>query len=234
MLLFHCSDESYSGVTLTASSTSSYLEDQSSDIEASSSDLDYHLSTYRDRRQVVAGEQQQQVQQQQQPDQNETSQIDEKCDTDLNPNCMPATTTTTAAAADVSERQAEQQETTVPPEIVSIITPSSSLEDVVTTLDDASSIVEPSDSFCSGPDTDCSLKPTAAMLTREDVNTVSMSSTATTASATAATTNADHFLALEASRQSGPKYYKPFCRKLLQDFAIKLYLSKPKPVANIR
>jgi hypothetical protein len=100
------------------------------------------------------------AQQQQQPEQKqlkkETEAVkelvkDEDCNSDLNPNCMPATT---LASSDIAT---EPEEQTMIQQLLS-----SSLE-VVT-----SSILEASEGFCSEEDADCSLKPTAAMLTQHD------------------------------------------------------------------
>jgi len=76
---------------------------------------------------------------------------DEDCNSDLNPNCMPATTLASSDVASEPEEQTTLQQLL-----------SSSLE-VVT-----SSILEASEGFCSEQDADCSLKPTAAMLTQHN------------------------------------------------------------------
>ncbi len=100
------------------------------------------------------------AQQQQQPEKQqlkkETEAVkelskDEDCNSDLNPNCMPATTLASSEVASEPEEQTTLQQLL-----------SSSLE-VVT-----SSILEASEGFCSEQDADCSLKPTAAMLTQHN------------------------------------------------------------------
>ena len=148
--------------------TTADVKEASSVIESSSNDLASQLSTSK-----------QQQQQKQQLNKESVvkalSQSEEDCNSELNPNCMPATT----LANDI---QVDQQTTQSVPEISS-----SSLE-VVT-----SSLLEPNDGFCSESDADCSLKPTAAMLTQDNLKT---------AIPTTTTTTADHFLAFEASRQS--------------------------------
>jgi hypothetical protein len=66
----------------------------------------------------------------------------------------------------------------------------SSLEQIVT-----SSIVEAAEGFCSESDADCSVRPTAALLTQDNLKTEFPSTTA----------SADHFLGVEASRESEEK-----------------------------
>ena len=159
-----------SEITTTATAD---VKEPSSVIESSSNDLASQLSTSK----------QQPQQKQQLIKENAVkalSQSEEDCNSDLNPNCMPATT----LASDI---QVDQQTTQSMPEISS-----SSLE-VVT-----SSLAEPIDGFCSETDADCSLKPTAAMLTQENLKTALPTTTTTSTS----TTSSDHFLAFEASRQS--------------------------------
>ena len=125
------------------------VEEQSSLIESSSNDLSSQVSTA-------------QKQPQQQLLKNNSSVVvlskksQEECNSDLNPNCMPVTSQPGSGEDSTTLEPSLAQE----PEITRTV---DSLDPVT------SSLLE---GFCSESDADCSLKPTAAMLTQTDkVNT---------------------------------------------------------------
>ena len=155
-------------VTTTLPSTLNLSDTEAipAEIERSSNSLASQLST---------AQHQQQQQQQKRQQLSDKSDSDEGCDSNLNPNCMPATTVAGDLQAD--------QETTLQPLAFPDI--SSSALDIVT----SSILDQPEEGFCSESDADCSMKPTAALLTADNLKTVEA-------------TSSDHFLLFEASRDA--------------------------------